>query len=41
MELLQAQIQKLSKNLQNPTDKEKYYDLKERYFKEFLNKLNL
>ena len=41
MELLQTQLQKLSKNLQNPKDKDKYYELKERYYKEFLNKLNL
>ena len=31
---------KLAKNLSNPKDKEKYLDLKEKYYKEFLSKIN-
>jgi len=40
LESLGAQIQKLAKNLANPKDKEKFLDLKERYYREFLNKIN-
>jgi tubulin--tyrosine ligase len=32
---------KLAKNLANPKDKEKYLELKEKYYKEFLNKISL
>ncbi len=32
-------MQKLGKNLANPKDKEKYFDLKEKYYKEFLSKI--
>ena len=40
LENLAQQIQKLSKNLANPKDKEKYLELKEKYYREFLNKIN-
>lgn len=33
-------MQKLAKNLANPKDKEKYLELKEKYYREFLNKIN-
>ena len=36
-----AQIQKLGKNLSNPKDKDKFFELKERYYKEFLAKINV
>jgi hypothetical protein len=31
----------MGKNLANPKDKEKYFELKEKYYKEFLLKINL
>ena len=40
LENLQQQITKLSKNLANPKDKEKYLELKEKYYREFLAKIN-
>ena len=33
-------MQKLAKNLSNPKDKDKYLELKEKYYREFLNKIN-
>lgn len=36
LESLAKEITKLSKNLANPRDKEKYLDLKEKYYREFL-----
>lgn len=39
LEWLGKEIQKLSKNLANPKDKEKYLDLKDRYYREFLVKI--
>ena len=33
-------MQRLAKNLSNPKDKEKYQELKEKYYREFLNKIN-
>ena len=36
LENLAQQIQKLSKNLANPKDKERYLELKEKYYREFL-----
>jgi hypothetical protein len=33
-------MQKLAKNLANPKDKEKYLDLKEKYYREFLLGIN-
>ena len=38
LEYLAKEIAKLSKNLANPKDKERYLDLKERYYREFLMK---
>jgi hypothetical protein len=32
-------MQKLAKNLSNPKDKDKYLELKEKYYKEFLLKI--
>ena len=40
MENVASQIQKLSKNLANPKDKEKYLELKEKYLQMFLQKIN-
>ena len=40
LENLAQQIQKLSKNLANPKDKDRYLELKERYYREFLTKIN-
>lgn len=40
LESLAAQISKLSKNLSNPKDKERYLELKEKYYREFLVKIN-
>ncbi len=34
-------MQKLAKNLCNPKDKDKYLELKEKYYREFLHKINL
>lgn len=39
LEYLAKEIAKLSKNLANPKDKERYLDLKERYYREFLMKI--
>jgi len=39
LEYLSKEIQKLSKNLANPRDKERYLDLKEKYYREFLIKI--
>lgn len=39
LEYLAKEIQKLSKNLANPKDKERYLDLKEKYYREFLIKI--
>ena len=36
LDALAKEIAKLSKNLANPRDKEKYLDLKEKYYREFL-----
>ena len=33
-------MQKLGKNLANPKDKEKYLEVKERFYREFLSKIN-
>ena len=41
LENLANQMQKLAKNLANPKDKEKYFELKEKYYKEFLLRINL
>jgi hypothetical protein len=41
LDSLAAQIQKLAKNLSNPKDKDKYLELKEKYYKEFLLKINI
>ena len=41
MDALANQILKLAKNLANPKDKEKYQDLKEKFYNQFLAKLNL
>ena len=38
LEYLSKEIQKLSKNLANPRDKERYLELKEKYYREFLIK---
>jgi len=40
MEQMNLQMQKLVKNLNNPKDKEKYLDIKEKYYKEFLAVIN-
>jgi hypothetical protein len=40
LDALGAQVTKLSKSLNNPKDKDKYYELKEKYYKEFLLKIN-
>lgn len=34
------QMQRLAKNLANPKDKEKYLELKEKHYREFLTKIN-
>ena len=39
LDYLAKEIQKLSKNLANPKDKERYLDLKEKYYREFLIKI--
>lgn len=39
LDYLAKEIQKLSKNLANPKDKERYLDLKEKYYREFLIKV--
>ena len=39
LEYLSKEIQKLSKNLANPKDKERYLELKEKYYREFLIKI--
>jgi hypothetical protein len=39
LEYLAKELQKLSKNLANPKDKERYLDLKEKYYREFLIKI--
>ena len=39
LEYLGKEIQKLSKNLANPKDKERYLELKEKYYREFLIKV--
>jgi|TARA_B110000914_G_scaffold45622_1_gene38728 hypothetical protein len=39
LEYLSKEIQKLSKNLANPKDKERYLELKEKYYREFLVKV--
>ena len=39
LEYLSKEIQKLSKNLANPKDKERYLELKEKYYREFLVKI--
>lgn len=36
LEWIGGQIQKLGKNLANPKDKDKYLELKEKYYREFL-----
>lgn len=41
LEYIASQMQKLAKNLANPKDKEKFLELKEKYYREFLNKINL
>jgi hypothetical protein len=33
-------MSKLAKNLSNPKDKDKFLELKEKYYKEFLSKIN-
>ena len=40
LENLAQQIQKLSKNLANPKDKDRFLELKEKYYREFLMKIN-
>ena len=40
LDWLAAQIQKFAKNLSNPKDKDKYLELKEKYYREFLLKIN-
>jgi hypothetical protein len=40
LEGLFAQVQKLGKNLANPKDKEKYLELKEKHYREFLVRVN-
>jgi hypothetical protein len=40
LDWLAAQMQKLGKNLSNPKDKDKYLELKEKYYREFLMKIN-
>ena len=39
LEFLSKEIQKLGKNLANPKDKERFMDLKEKYYREFLFKI--
>lgn len=39
LENLQKELMKLSKNLANPRDKERYLELKEKYYREFLTKV--
>jgi hypothetical protein len=39
LEYLSKEIQKLAKNLANPKDKERYLELKEKYYREFLVKI--
>jgi hypothetical protein len=39
LESLAKEITKLSKNLANPKDKEKYLDTKEKYYREFLSQI--
>ncbi len=40
LEWIGNQIQKLAKNLANPKDKDKYLELKEKYYREFLMQIN-
>jgi hypothetical protein len=40
LDWIAAQMQKLAKNLSNPKDKDKYLELKEKYYREFLYKIN-
>jgi len=40
LDQLGLQLQKLGKNLANPKDKDKYLELKEKYYREFLMKIN-
>lgn len=40
LDWLAQQIQKLAKNLSNPKDKDKYMELKEKYYREYLMKIN-
>ena len=40
LENLAQQISKLAKNLANPKDKDKFLELKEKYYREFLIKIN-
>ncbi len=40
LDQINNQMQKLAKNLSNPKDKEKYLELKEKYYREFLVKIN-
>ena len=39
LEYLSKEIQKLGKNLANPKDKERFLELKEKYYREFLIKI--
>ena len=41
LDWIASQMQKLAKNLSNPKDKDKYVELKEKYYREFLVKINL
>ena len=40
LDWIAAQLSKLAKNLSNPKDKDKYLEFKEKYYKEFLLKIN-
>ena len=40
LDWIAAQMQKLVKNLSNPKDKDKYLEYKEKYYREFLIKIN-
>jgi hypothetical protein len=39
LEYLSKEIQKLAKNLANPKDKDRFLELKEKYYREFLIKI--
>jgi len=39
LEYLSKEIQKLAKNLANPKDKDRFLELKEKYYREFLVKI--